>query len=65
MSQDDVYLEKYLKYKAKYLELKKNQSGGYCDYKGCDCNCYVFPDKKKKDYSNCAKCRHKHEKHSC
>ena len=30
MSQDNVYLEKYLKYKSKYLQLKTNLEGGGC-----------------------------------
>jgi hypothetical protein len=37
MTQDSVYYEKYLKYKTKYLELKKSMGGG-----GKKCNICIF-----------------------
>ena len=32
MSTDDMYFQKYLKYKAKYIELKNNIGGAKGDY---------------------------------
>ena len=42
MSQNDIYYEKYLKYKSKYLELKKYMIGtGIHSCKKCTCTDFV------------------------
>ena len=54
------YYSKYLKYKAKYLELKNQMAGGkfYC-CKICDCLTYEQADPN----TNVCKCGHPHLEH--
>lgn len=63
------YYKKYLKYKAKYLELKRQLEGGYwgkCQYKSC--NCQTFKSSKLIDImpnpdSRCTNCNHPFRSH--
>ena len=56
---------KYLKYKSKYIELKKTLSGGNEENKKCcfgGCKCIDFqPDKRN---TKCIKCNHSNP-HNC
>ena len=72
ISIDNFYYEKYLKYKSKYLELKKSMSGagsGKCKEKMCGClewkhskfniNC---GNEKSKEYG-LGLCNHRRDQH--
>jgi len=50
MEMEIDYRQKYLKYKAKYLELKKQMGGwkGPCT----ECNCKMFTNNTQKKYTN-------------
>ena len=69
MSLDSFYLEKYLKYKAKYLELKNIIGGGKGACNDCDwddekvkCTAFKPRSKAKADKKYCV-CGHADEKH--
>jgi hypothetical protein len=62
MSQNDIYYQKYLKYKSKYLELKKSMIGAGTG--GCKkCSCPKWGGYSTTRYPQCANCPHTQNEH--
>ena len=63
LSQDNVYYKKYLKYKTKYLELKKSMEGGGI-HRCKQCTCTDFVGKSFENRCNNTNgCRHMRSDH--